>query len=116
MLDRNYYPKNCNPIHEVRSWSYVRKIVRAVRHGEDIPPYLMDGETLLSGTHRAAANDLLEMLDDDRRVESIQLGELPESLQDKINDDVSRDDYEDIDSYLDEFFKNQKGRKNDYYS
>jgi hypothetical protein len=67
--NKHYYPtfwSGCNPIHEVKEWSYVRKLVRAAIRGEKIPAILLDGEvnsgSLLAGTHRCAANDILKML------------------------------------------------------
>jgi hypothetical protein len=66
---KTYYPtlwSGCNPIHEVIDWAKVRRLIRAVRAGEYIPPVLIDGSigngNLLNGTHRAAANDLILML------------------------------------------------------
>ena len=66
-----YYPTyylGCNPIHPVISWSKVRKLIRDARRGDSIPPILIDGDfgncNLLSGTHRAAANDIMMMLAD----------------------------------------------------
>jgi hypothetical protein len=59
---KDYYPKNVIPIHEVQDWSKVRGIVRALKRGEEIPPIVTEGDQLLTGTHRSAANDLIDML------------------------------------------------------
>lgn len=72
-LDKHYYPvywSGCYPIHAVRDWLKVRNLVRACKNGEahKIPPIYTDGElgngTLLTGTHRSAANDLIKKLND----------------------------------------------------
>lgn len=68
-LDKSYYPtywSGCNPIHEVVDWCKVRKLVRDALRGDKINPIVIDGNlgsgNLLTGTHRAAANDILMML------------------------------------------------------
>ncbi len=83
---KSYYPTHhlgCNPIHEVQNWSYVRKLIRAARKGEDINPILIDGEigngTLLAGTHRAAANDIMVMLGGEALIPVISLDEVDAS-------------------------------------
>lgn len=83
---RAYYPTHhlgCNPIHEVRDWSYVRKLVRAARRGEDINPILIDGEIgngyLLAGTHRAAANDIMVMLGGEALIPVVSLCDIEAS-------------------------------------
>ena len=65
--DEYYCPSE--GVHEVQSWSYVRRIARAALKGEKIPAYL-PGYT---GTHRAAANDLLELLDKGRLIPTVDL-------------------------------------------
>ena len=63
-----YFPKGCNPIHAVRSWMYVRQIIRAARRGEVIPAIVIDGENLLTGTHRMTANNLMVRLSEEREM------------------------------------------------
>lgn len=71
---------NCNEIHPVRSFAKVRAIARAVRRGESIMPYVIDGIpgncNLITGTHRQAANMLLERMGDKRRVPFVALDDL----------------------------------------
>lgn len=62
MSFRKFYPKGYNPIHEVNDWCYVRQIIRAARRGDSIPAFVVDSENLLTGTHRCAANNIMEML------------------------------------------------------
>jgi hypothetical protein len=64
-----YYPTHwsgCNPQHQVRDWQKVRSLIRAAMRGDNIPPILIDGSlgngNLLTGTHRAAANDIMLLL------------------------------------------------------
>ena len=75
-----YWPGGYQAIHEVRSWLKVRQIVRAVERGYPIPPYLVDGEhgngNLLTGTHRAAANDLLSRRRGARLIDEVALDDL----------------------------------------
>lgn len=70
---KKYYPtywSGCTPIHAVNNWSLVRKLVKACINGQadTIPTIYIDGDlnngALLTGTHRAAANDIIMMLND----------------------------------------------------
>ena len=96
-----YYPRGYNPIHEVHSWLKVRNILRAVKRGETIPPYLVDGEygngNLLSGTHRAAANDLAELLWGERPIDEASFEDLPDHVRADLMD---ASDYADVDDIL----------------
>ena len=67
---KKFYPRD--GVHEVENWCYVRQIVRAVLKGEDVPPYIIS----FSGTHRAAANHLLEALGKPERIETFDLEKL----------------------------------------
>jgi hypothetical protein len=66
--NKHYYPTytlGCNPLHEVRDWARVRKLIRDAQNGDIIPPIIVDtlrGGNMLTGTHRAAANDIMQML------------------------------------------------------
>lgn len=101
-----YYPTyhlGCNPIHEVKSWSYVRKLIRAARNGKSINPILIEGCigncNLLAGTHRAAANDLMLMLGGEALIDVVSLDDIeaPQELLDAVLDG----DYEAIDKIWD---------------
>jgi hypothetical protein len=97
-----YYPKGLNPIHPVRNWLYIRQIARAAIRGENIPPMLVDGENLLAGTHRAAANDLLERMGYGRLIEAEDLEEIEnENLKNAILAALEEDDYHEINSIWD---------------
>jgi len=102
-----YFPGTsigANPIHEVVSWSKVRSIIRAVRRGDDVPAFVIDGEdgncNLITGTHRCAANDLLEMLGDHRRVDFVTLDEIV--VSDELAEAIANSDYSTIQWLLDE--------------
>ncbi len=68
MLSKKHYPRyeGFNPIHPVQDWAKVRKLIRDVKRGDKINPFLVEGErnngNLLTGTHRAAANELMKKL------------------------------------------------------
>ena len=75
-----YYPtawSGCNPIHAVYDWSYVRQIIRASQSGICITPILLDGGlgggNLLAGTHRCAANDIMQALNNKHGVVKYRL-------------------------------------------
>ena len=92
-----YYPKGYNPIHEVMSWSKVRSMVRAIESGIDVPPFLVDGENLLSGTHRAVANELLERRSrTTRRIETIEFDDLAEQERARVLDAVDCGHWDEI--------------------
>ena len=102
-----YFPGSsigANPIHEVLSWSKVRSIIRAVRRGDDVPAFVIDGVdgscNLITGTHRCAANDLLEMLGDARRVDFVTLDEIDAS--EELIEAIQNEDYATVQWLLDE--------------
>lgn len=107
----NYYPTyhhGCNPIHEVKSWSYVRSIIRAARRGEEIPPIMIEGSigggAMLNGTHRSAANDIMQMLEEEKDItphyiDVIEYDE--EEASEELVEAVNNSDYERIDELLD---------------
>ena len=82
MMTESYYPVGVNPIHPVHRWSKVRSLVRAARRGDHIPAYAVVGDNLLSGTHRAAANDIMEMLGEPRRIPVIDVDDYPDGAED----------------------------------
>jgi hypothetical protein len=110
-MDKDYYPTyylGCNTIHPVMDWSYVRKFIRAAKKGDNIPPILIEGSSgngnLLAGTHRAAANDIMAMLDFDEDimipiVSIDDFDKIPEELQAAIENN----DYEEIDRLWDRY-------------
>lgn len=87
-----YYPAGYNPLHEVYSWHYVRQIARAAIRGDEIPPILVDGENLLAGTHRAAANDLLERMGYGRLIDDVELEDVEDdALREQLIEAVQGD-------------------------
>lgn len=105
-LPKNYYPTyhhGCNPIHPVKDWAYVRHLIRAARHGTVIPPILIDGQirsgTMLNGTHRSAANDILVRLGQEPLIPVVSLDEI--DVTDELAEAVEQLDYETIDLLLD---------------
>ena len=102
----NYYPTyftGCEPIHEVKDWAYVRKLVKAARAGEEINPILIFGEKgsgwLMAGTHRAAANDILMMLGEEPLIEYMTVEEAEEEglVSDDLREAIENNDFETID-------------------
>ena len=90
-----YEPTEYIPIHEVRDWCYVRKIIRAARRGEHIPGFVVYAGSLLTGTHRCAANEIMQLLYNGRRmspepvlIEAIDLDDLDldPRIREKIDD------------------------------
>ena len=113
--NQNYYPtyhSGLNPIHEVKNWCYVRSIVRAAMRGDDIPPIFIDGElhggTLLAGTHRSAANDILTQIGrDDCLIDYV-------SYDDDIASNAMRDAYNNNDYDLIDQLWGDRDRNADY--
>ena len=61
--------KNQYGHHKVNGWLKVRRFIRSLRNGRYVPPYVVDKiGRLMSGHHRCAANKLLELLGDSRRI------------------------------------------------
>ena len=90
--DTMYYPAGYNPMHEVQSWQYVRQIARAAIRGDEIPAILVDGENLLAGTHRAAANDLLERMGYGRLIDAVELEDIEDdTLRERLVEAVQGD-------------------------
>lgn len=80
-LDRSHYPRTgLNPIHEVHNWAKVRSMARKAINGEHVPGYLYDGlngnGNLIAGTHRAAANELLDILGYGKRIKSANINDV----------------------------------------
>lgn len=107
-LPKWYYPTlcmGCNPIHEVRDWCKVRKLVRDALNGAKIRPILIDGTlrngSLLTGTHRAAANDILMLIGSDIRIPYILLSDLDTSDFPGLSNAVENGDYEAINDIWD---------------
>ena len=93
-----YVPRRVDFLHEVRDWAKVRRLVRAARRGEKIPPYLVsdkasDRPLLITGTHRAAANDLLESLGGERLIPVIDLGDLSDEDRAEVLLRMELDEY-----------------------
>lgn len=98
-IDTNYWPKGYNGIHEVQDWCKVRRLARAALAGVEVNPILVDGENLLAGTHRAAANDLLEMLGHDRLIDVVEFEDI--EADEELIEAVMDLDYEAIDEIWD---------------
>jgi hypothetical protein len=104
---KKYYPtywSGCNPIHEVKDWLYVRNIIRAARKGVKIPPVIIDGPlgggSLLTGTHRSAANDLLMMMGHEPLIRHIELSDLTDEEQAKYYELVEDQNNDNLNDYL----------------
>lgn len=110
----NYYPGKsirCEAIHKVRDWSYVRKLIRAAKKGEEIPPILVWGQIgsgqLLNGTHRCAANDIMKDLgyDECLMIPVVTINDLDDlsdhPFSDELKEAIKDSDYERIDNILD---------------
>jgi hypothetical protein len=101
---KTYYPSGPNPIHEVRDWCYVRRIARAALRGENIPPILVDGNmqngNLLAGTHRQAANNILNKLGHGELIGWVSLDDVKDEYPDLV-EAAADADYERIDDIWD---------------
>lgn len=108
---KKYYPREYAPIHEVDDWSKVRSIMRSAMKGDEIPPILVDGTkgngSLLTGTHRQAANEILDKLgkSEDSRIPVTYLSELKSLVGAKkakaVTQAAENGDFEAIDRILD---------------
>lgn len=105
-LDKNFHISpdgRAHPLHPVRDWAYVRKLMRAARKGIELPPiYVCEGQAL-NGTHRGAAKYLLdEVYGEGRLIEVIELArdELDE-VAEGLADAFDAGDYERINTILD---------------
>ena len=101
-----YYPTyhhGCNPIHEVKDWAYVRKLVRAARRGETINPILIEGSigngSLLAGTHRSAANDLMMKLGGEPLIDVVSIDDI--EISDELREAIENSDFDMIDQIWD---------------
>lgn len=108
MIAKPYYPTRhlgCNPIHPVRDWAKVRKLVRDARRGAAIPAIVIDGDigsgNMLNGTHRAAANDLLIMLGGEALIPVIGIEDVETDYPVRLDRAIADLDYEVIDWLLD---------------
>lgn len=106
---KKYYPTyylGCNPIHEVKDWCKVRRLIRAARCGDKITPILIDGEVgngnLLAGTHRAAANDIMVMLGDDENhlIDVVSIDDL-DDISENLRIAIDNNDFGEIDRIWD---------------
>jgi len=98
-----YYPAGYNAPHEVNDWTKVRRMARAAIRGDEIPAILADGETLLAGVHRAAANDLLDRMGHGRLIEVVELEDIEDDeLREQLIEAIQEDDYEAIDEIWDQ--------------
>lgn len=102
----DYYPGSsigAQPIHPVTDWSKVRRIARAMRKGEVVPAIVIDGAagncSLVTGTHRVAAMELLQMLGVDVKIDMISVDDLDNA--DEIKDLIEQGDYSRINWLLD---------------
>jgi len=105
----NYYPtywSGCNPIHPVKDWDYVDKLVKDSISGSKITPILIDGRlhngNLLAGTHRSAANDVMleDLNDNDHLIPCVYLDDIQYNnidLYNRLINACNSDDYSEID-------------------
>lgn len=74
-----FYPSlnGQNPIHEVTDWRKVRRIIRDLRKGANIPAIVTTADGCpLNGVHRTAANNLLEMLGSSLSVDVVEIDDV----------------------------------------
>ena len=102
-LPKKEYPRGFAPIHEVKNWSKVRSIIRKAKK-EKIPLFLVSGTedngSLMTGTHRLMAKNIMDMLGIDSSNIDYELLENRED-KDKILEIFELEDFEGIDYYLD---------------
>ena len=108
-----YYPRRFEPIHEVKDWEKVERIVKSALDGNEVQPFLIDGNpgngNLLTGTHRAAANDILRDLGE-TEIPFVSLDDLPPQARNRINEYVEVEDFRShgIDDVFDEIYPKTK--------
>lgn len=95
LFPRHYYPNNgLTPLHDVTDWSYARKIARAAINGDTITPILYEGlpnnGNLLAGTHRSAANEILEFMGHRNKI--IEKVEINDVLNDPLSYGLTKSD------------------------
>lgn len=102
---KRYYPTyhhGCNPIHPVDDWCKVRRLIRAARRGDNIPPIITNKGHMVTGTHRSAANDIMMMLGDDGHLIPIMdMDDLPSEIRDQAEELFSNDDFCGLNDLLD---------------
>lgn len=107
-MKKTYYPEIGIPIHEVRDWVKVRRLIRALREGDDVGVVYIDGEigncSILSGTHRLAASEIRSQLDGTEPYADLNIIDINDILDDRCID-VYNELCEDgkIWEYIDEF-------------
>lgn len=82
MLPKDYKHSTYEPLHETRRWEDVKDMTRKVEAGEKIPPFLVEGGQMRTGTHRQTVNDLLARRGrTEQRIPAIQIGDLAPKYQ-----------------------------------
>jgi hypothetical protein len=103
LLPRDYYPRNVHPIHPVYDWRKARSMARAAIRGDEVQPFLVDGDILLTGTHRSAANDLLEMLGRTPRIGRVDISDVTDvALRDKLKKAADEGDFDTLQKLWDD--------------
>jgi hypothetical protein len=107
---QDFYPTSVNPIHPVNDWCKVRKLIRDARRGFAIPAFIVDGENLITGTHRCAANDIMIRLYEHRDmspkpclIDSVQFADmdLDDETRERAIEAMENDDYSALDGMFD---------------
>ncbi|MEK7067700.1 MAG: hypothetical protein AAB956_01750 [Patescibacteria group bacterium] len=87
-------PAGITPIHGVTNTRKVAALLRAAIAGDDIRPYIIDGVdgngNLITGTHRAVVNDILEAAGFRRLIMTITLDDAMEALTAEARYDVGK--------------------------
>lgn len=104
--------KGIGPLHEIRDWSKVKRLVRAVERGERVTPYILDDRLTMAhtGTHRLTANELLARRGKTkRRIRGIAFSDLKRKYQNSLENvwDGAENDW-DFEDLLDSAYQRKK--------
>jgi hypothetical protein len=106
-LPIRYEPKGWSVPNPVEDWAKVRRIARAAERGDEVNPILYENDTILAGTHRASANELLDTLGrKGGRVDTVSLDDvmadpasfgLTRQASRRLRSAVAEGDFDDVD-------------------
>ena len=105
----SYTPKGIKYIHPVRSWAKVKRMVRDTEAGAAIPPILVDGDMLLTGTHRWVSNELLEKRGSASRIPVVEMQLLPLDVSREIEDALRYRDFWQVQNVFEYWWFDQDG-------
>ncbi|TXH16361.1 MAG: hypothetical protein E6R03_05610 [Hyphomicrobiaceae bacterium] len=96
---KTYYPHTYNPIHEVKNWCTIRKMMRTLKNGGELPTVYTANGGLLTGTHRVSAAQILSQITGENWESYLTIEDLTHKL-DSVDDDIWSNDLDDVVSIL----------------